>query len=51
MAPEKSLNQLLDSNIRQLRDKTGIIIDGYPRNLQQVKYFENKVRRFNYKLH
>lgn len=43
MAPEKSLNQLLDNNIRQLQDKSGIIIDGYPRNLQQVKYFENKV--------
>ncbi|KAL7739158.1 hypothetical protein ACLKA6_010381 [Drosophila palustris] len=45
MAPEKSLNQLLDSNIRQLRGKTGIIIDGYPRNLQQVKYFENKYKQ------
>ncbi|XP_030244381.1 adenylate kinase isoenzyme 5 isoform X2 [Drosophila navojoa] len=45
MAPEKSLNQLLDNNIRQLRDKTGIIIDGYPRNLQQVKYFENKYKQ------
>ncbi|KAH8273943.1 hypothetical protein KR044_004410, partial [Drosophila immigrans] len=45
MAPEKSLNQLLDNNIRQLRGKTGIIIDGYPRNLQQVKYFENKYKQ------
>ncbi|XP_034474847.1 adenylate kinase isoenzyme 5 isoform X1 [Drosophila innubila] len=45
MAPEKSLNQLLDSNIRQLRGKAGIIIDGYPRNLQQVKYFENKYKQ------
>lgn len=44
MAPEKSLNQMLDNNIRQLQEKTGIIIDGYPRNLQQVKYFENKVK-------
>lgn len=43
MAPEKSLNQLLETNLRQLRDRTGIIVDGYPRNLQQVKYFENKV--------
>ncbi|XP_030377756.1 adenylate kinase isoenzyme 5 isoform X2 [Scaptodrosophila lebanonensis] len=42
MAPEKSVNQLLESNLKQLKDKTGIIIDGYPRNLQQVKYFENK---------
>lgn len=44
MAPEKSLNQLLNNSIRQLQGKTGIIIDGYPRNLQQVIYFENKVR-------
>ncbi|KAH8353222.1 hypothetical protein KR084_009688, partial [Drosophila pseudotakahashii] len=45
MAPEKSLNQLLETNLRQLRDRTGIIIDGYPRNLQQVKYFENKYKQ------
>ncbi|XP_050741036.1 adenylate kinase isoenzyme 5 isoform X3 [Drosophila biarmipes] len=45
MAPEKSLNQLLDTNLLQLRDRTGIIIDGYPRNLQQVKYFENKYKQ------
>lgn len=44
MAPEKSLNELLTNSIRQLLGKTGIIIDGYPRNLQQVIYFENKVR-------
>lgn len=47
MAPEKSLNQMLDNNIRQLQGKAGIIIDGYPRNLQQVKYFENKVGNKN----
>ncbi|KAH8402928.1 hypothetical protein KR222_000388 [Zaprionus bogoriensis] len=45
MAPEKALNHLLDNNIRQLQGKTGIIIDGYPRNLQQVKYFENKYKQ------
>ncbi|EDX04314.1 GD22371 [Drosophila simulans] len=45
MAPEKSLNQLLETNLRQLRDRTGIIVDGYPRNLQQVKYFENKYKQ------
>ncbi|XP_002036291.2 adenylate kinase isoenzyme 5 isoform X3 [Drosophila sechellia] len=44
-APEKSLNQLLETNLRQLRDRTGIIVDGYPRNLQQVKYFENKYKQ------
>ncbi|XP_034667922.1 adenylate kinase isoenzyme 5 isoform X1 [Drosophila subobscura] len=45
MAPEKSLNQLLETNLRQLLDRTGIIIDGYPRNLQQVRYFENKYQQ------
>ncbi|XP_041566498.1 uncharacterized protein LOC108141684 isoform X2 [Drosophila elegans] len=45
MAPEKALNQLLETNLRQLRDRTGIIIDGYPRNIQQVKYFENKYKQ------
>lgn len=43
MAPEKAVNSILDANIRQLHDRAGIIIDGYPRNLEQVKYFENKV--------
>ncbi|XP_055906163.1 adenylate kinase isoenzyme 5 isoform X2 [Eupeodes corollae] len=46
MVPEKNLNALLDVNIRQMSDKKGLIIDGYPRNLQQVSYFENK-----YKVH
>lgn len=47
MAPEKSVNNLLDSNLKQLQDRQGIIIDGYPRNIQQVKYFENKVMIFS----
>ncbi|ALC39019.1 CG9541 [Drosophila busckii] len=45
MAPEKTLNQLLETNLRQLRDKTGILIDGYPRNIQQVMYFEKKYKQ------
>lgn len=44
MAPEKAVNLILESNLKQLSDKTGIIIDGFPRNMQQVKYFEDKVR-------
>ncbi|XP_055852067.1 adenylate kinase isoenzyme 5 isoform X2 [Episyrphus balteatus] len=44
MVPEKNLNALLDVNIRQLMDKKGIIIDGFPRNLQQVSYFETKYK-------
>ncbi|XP_052851693.1 adenylate kinase isoenzyme 5 isoform X2 [Drosophila gunungcola] len=45
MAPEKALHQLLETNLQQLRDRTGIIIDGYPRNIQHVKYFENKYKQ------
>ena len=43
MVPEKAVNNILDINLKQQRGRNGIIIDGYPRNLQQVKYFENKV--------
>lgn len=44
MAPEKAINLILETNLRQFSDRNGIIIDGYPRNMQQVKYFEDKVR-------
>lgn len=43
MVPEKAINNILDANIRQLMDRKGVLIDGFPRNLQQVKHFENKV--------
>ncbi|XP_037959021.1 adenylate kinase isoenzyme 5 [Teleopsis dalmanni] len=45
MAPEKSVSNILDLNIRQMQDRAGIIIDGYPRNLQQVKFFETKYKQ------
>lgn len=45
MAPEKAINLILESNLKQFSDKTGIIIDGFPRNMQQVKYFEDKVKK------
>lgn len=44
MAPEKAINTILETNLKQLSDKAGVIIDGYPRNMQQVKYFEDKVK-------
>lgn len=44
MVPEKAINVILETNLKQLSDKAGIILDGFPRNLQQVKYFEEKVR-------
>ena len=43
MVPEKSIHLILETNLKQFSDKTGIIIDGFPRNMQQVKYFEDKV--------
>ncbi|XP_050319437.1 adenylate kinase isoenzyme 5 isoform X2 [Bactrocera neohumeralis] len=45
MVPEKAINNILDTNIRQLMDRKGILIDGFPRNLQQVKHFENKYKQ------
>nr|XP_036232424.1 adenylate kinase isoenzyme 5 isoform X2 [Bactrocera oleae] len=45
MVPEKAINNILDANIRQLMDRKGILIDGFPRNLQQVKHFENKYKQ------
>ncbi|XP_020716407.1 adenylate kinase isoenzyme 5 [Ceratitis capitata] len=45
MVPEKAINNILDANIRQMMDRKGILIDGFPRNLQQVKYFENKYKQ------
>lgn len=45
MAPEKAINTILETNLRQMSDKQGVIIDGFPRNMQQVKYFEDKVSK------
>lgn len=48
MVPEKSIESLLETNLNQNRDKKGIIIDGYPRNLHQVRKFEKKVNILNF---
>ncbi|XP_019891646.1 adenylate kinase isoenzyme 5 isoform X2 [Musca domestica] len=45
MAPEKAINTILETNLRQMSDKQGVIIDGFPRNMQQVKYFEDKYKQ------
>ncbi|XP_017469415.1 PREDICTED: adenylate kinase isoenzyme 5 [Rhagoletis zephyria] len=45
MVPEKAISNILEANIRQMLDRKGILIDGYPRNLQQVKHFENKYKQ------
>lgn len=43
MVPERSLEKLIESQIQLLMGKKGIIIDGYPRDVEQIKEFENKV--------
>ncbi|TMW52318.1 hypothetical protein DOY81_002575, partial [Sarcophaga bullata] len=45
MVPEKSIHLILETNLKQFSDKTGVIIDGFPRNMQQVKYFEDKYKQ------
>ncbi|ETN62884.1 hypothetical protein AND_005412 [Anopheles darlingi] len=44
MVPKKSLNGLIENQLLQLGDRRGIIIDGYPRDMEQVADFERKVR-------
>ena len=43
MVSKKFLERLIEKQLLQLADKKGIIIDGYPRNTEQIKEFENKV--------
>lgn len=43
MVDKDILEKLLHSNIQQLMNKKGIIIDGYPRDLHQLNDFEAKV--------
>lgn len=43
MVAKQSIDKLLESHMMLLKDKKGIIIDGYPREVNQVKDFEEKV--------
>ncbi|XP_062705814.1 adenylate kinase isoenzyme 5 isoform X3 [Aedes albopictus] len=45
MVPKKSIEQLIENQLAQLSDKRGVIIDGYPRDMQQVRDFEQKYRQ------
>uniref|UniRef100_A0A182MEY9 Adenylate kinase isoenzyme 5 n=1 Tax=Anopheles culicifacies TaxID=139723 RepID=A0A182MEY9_9DIPT len=42
MVPKKSLDALIQGQLMQLADKRGVIIDGYPRDMEQVTEFEQK---------
>lgn len=48
MVNKESIEKLLSSNIVQLQNKKGIIIDGYPRDINQVQDFEEKVFKLKY---
>lgn len=43
MVAKNTIEKLFENQILQLRDKKGIIIDGYPRDIEQIKDFEKKV--------
>ena len=43
MVPQDIVIQVVEQQIMLNRDTDGIIIDGYPRDLNQVQEFENKV--------
>ncbi|XP_037051697.1 adenylate kinase isoenzyme 5 isoform X3 [Bradysia coprophila] len=45
MISKKSIDKLLETQLLLLSDKKGIIIDGYPRDMNQVKDFEVKYKQ------
>lgn len=54
MVPKLILQRILNTHLLQLQNKTGIIVDGYPREAEQAMDFEEKVgtshliNEFNY---
>lgn len=45
MVSREILEKLIHSNILQLMNKKGIIIDGYPREMNQILDFQDKVSK------
>lgn len=43
MIQNQSVAKIMETHLNNLRDKKGIIIDGYPRDFDQVHDFEKKV--------
>lgn len=43
MIAKRSLDRLIEEQLVQLADRRGVIIDGLPRDVQQVRDFEEKV--------
>lgn len=48
MISKSSLEKLIESSLLQMMDKKGVVIDGYPRDMNQVRYFEEKVIIISY---
>lgn len=48
MVPHDIVMQLVEQQILLNRDSDGIVMDGYPRDLNQVQEFESKVSRNSY---
>lgn len=47
MVEKESLDRIIHNNLLQLVNKRGIIIDGYPRMMKQMKDFQEKVSIWN----
>ena len=43
LVAKESLDKILHSNILQLSNKKGIVIDGFPRDMSQIEEFQDKV--------
>ena len=44
MAAKASLDKMIHSNVLQLMNKRGIIIDGFPRDMNQIQDFQENVK-------
>ncbi|CAO1363590.1 unnamed protein product [Diamesa tonsa] len=45
LVSKDTLEKLIETNLIQLMDRRGIIIDGYPRHMDQVQEFEDKYKQ------
>ena len=43
MVSKSSLDKLINNNLLQLVNKKGVIIDGFPRDMDQILNFQEKV--------
>ncbi|XP_055387273.1 adenylate kinase isoenzyme 5 [Condylostylus longicornis] len=45
MVPASIVETILENNINEIKNKRAIIIDGYPRNMEQANLFEKKYKQ------